>query len=406
VLSLKKQKTLLFYCQHSLGIGHLFRSFAIAEALSKRFRVVFVSGGKLPRAVRLPDGIEYVQIPPVGEGPEGGIVSQDGRRDIDLAWRLRSSRLLKLFHQLKPSVLLIEFYPFGRLQFSSELLPLLDAARLAKPQRPLVLCSLRDIIKSRARPHRSIYEDIISTFVNNLYDGVLFHADPRFARLEETFQSSVPLSTPVYYTGFVTPQRELPVTTARKNGNQVIVSAGGGRCGATLSHTALEAYTRYGIGDGLGMTIVAGPFMPQPEWERLKAASQNVRGLKVRRWLTNFRAELSRARMSVSQCGYNTTMDLLSTRTPSLVVPYVDKDELEQMQRARKLERFGKVRVLEPERMDARTLATEIRRTLSFQPSSTNFDMNGATRTSSLIESLAAEARERVERRKMKEKNG
>jgi predicted glycosyltransferase len=110
--------------------------------------------------------------------------------------------------------------------------------------------------------------------------------------------------------------------------------------------------------------------------------------------------------MSVSQCGYNTTMDLLSTRTPSLVVPYVDKDELEQMQRARKLERFGKVRVLEPERMDARTLATEIRRTLSFQPSSTNFDMNGATRTSSLIESLAAEARERVERRKMKEKNG
>jgi predicted glycosyltransferase len=46
---LKKQKTLLFYCQHSLGIGHLFRSFAIAEALSRSFRVVFVSGGKLPR---------------------------------------------------------------------------------------------------------------------------------------------------------------------------------------------------------------------------------------------------------------------------------------------------------------------------------------------------------------------
>ncbi|MBD0325157.1 MAG: glycosyl transferase [Pyrinomonadaceae bacterium] len=385
---MKKQKTLLFYCQHSLGIGHLIRSFAVAEALSERFRVVFVSGGKLPRAVRLPSGIEYVQIPPVGAGPDGELVSQDGRRDIALAWSLRRTRLLDIFQQLKPSVLLIEFYPFGRLQFSGELLPLLDAARLSKPQRPLVLCSLRDIVERRMRKYQFVYDDLVSTLVNNLYDGVLFHADPRFARLEETFQSSVPLSTPIYYTGFVTPHRELPGTHVKKNGADVIVSAGGGRCGGPLVQAAVEAYKRYGIGDGLGMTIVAGPFMPQAEWETLRAAATDVRGLKVRRWFTNFRAELSSAKMSVSQCGYNTTMDLLNTRTPALVVPYVNGEEREQMHRARKLERFGKARVLEPERMDARSLAAEIRETLNFRPSSTRFDMSGVAKTSSLIESL------------------
>jgi predicted glycosyltransferase len=32
--------TVLFYCQHSLGLGHLVRSFALAGALAERFRVV------------------------------------------------------------------------------------------------------------------------------------------------------------------------------------------------------------------------------------------------------------------------------------------------------------------------------------------------------------------------------
>ena len=47
---------LLFYCQHSLGIGHLTRSFALAEALTRHFRVVFLNGGRLPPGVPVPDG--------------------------------------------------------------------------------------------------------------------------------------------------------------------------------------------------------------------------------------------------------------------------------------------------------------------------------------------------------------
>jgi len=39
---------LLFYCQHSLGMGHLIRSFSIADGLAKHFEVVFLNGGPLP----------------------------------------------------------------------------------------------------------------------------------------------------------------------------------------------------------------------------------------------------------------------------------------------------------------------------------------------------------------------
>ena len=52
--------TLLFYCQHSLGIGHLTRSFALSTALSEYFHVVFLNGGRLPSGLPVPAGIELI----------------------------------------------------------------------------------------------------------------------------------------------------------------------------------------------------------------------------------------------------------------------------------------------------------------------------------------------------------
>ena len=43
---------LLFWCQHSLGLGHLVRSLALAEALRERFDVVLLNGGRFPPACR------------------------------------------------------------------------------------------------------------------------------------------------------------------------------------------------------------------------------------------------------------------------------------------------------------------------------------------------------------------
>ena len=40
--------TILFYCQHSVGLGHLMRSYALCAALAERFRVVLLCGGPLP----------------------------------------------------------------------------------------------------------------------------------------------------------------------------------------------------------------------------------------------------------------------------------------------------------------------------------------------------------------------
>ena len=84
--------TLLFYCQHSLGIGHLTRSFALAQALSRHFRVVFLNGGRLPPGVPVPAAIERIDLPPLGMDDGHTVVSRDGQLDVARAQAERRRR--------------------------------------------------------------------------------------------------------------------------------------------------------------------------------------------------------------------------------------------------------------------------------------------------------------------------
>ena len=87
--------------------------------------------------------------------------------------------------------------------------------------------------------------------------------EARFATLEETFHPSIPLRTPVHYTGFV----RAPVLRDldRPRERRVLVSAGGGLVGAPLFRAAVEAHPRLLVDLGLRTVIVTGPFLPAPE---------------------------------------------------------------------------------------------------------------------------------------------
>src|SRR3954470_10699331 len=148
---MSERPTVLFYCQHSLGLGHLVRSFALAGALAARFRVVLLNGGRLPRGVPLPAGVEVESLPPLGMDVDGTLVSEDRRRSPERALELRRERMLALHAELRPAVVLVELFPFGRKKFAPELLPLLEAARAAGA---LTVCSPRAGSADRLQPAR------------------------------------------------------------------------------------------------------------------------------------------------------------------------------------------------------------------------------------------------------------
>jgi predicted glycosyltransferase len=374
---------LLFYCQHSVGLGHLVRSFALAGALAERFRVVLLCGGRVPGSLRAPREVELVQLPPLGVGSNGAFTSHDARLSLEDARAVRRDAILRTFRSLRPEAVVIELFPFGRAKFARELVPLLEEARAA-PSPPFVACSLRDILVGR-RADQAAHDERACTIANRHLDAVLVHSDPGFARLEQSFAMRSRLRVPVHYTGFVQPGTgPRPLRRERR----VVVSAGGGRVGEELLGAAVRAYPALARETGLRMTAIGGPFLPEPAWRRICA---DARGVELLRTVPDLGVHLRSARASISQCGYNTAIEIMSARVPALVVPYATPEEDEQTVRAERLAARGAVRALDPGRLEPRVLAAEVRRLLDFRPSWPRLDLDGARGTTRLLSELVAE---------------
>jgi predicted glycosyltransferase len=376
---------LFFYCQHSMGLGHLVRSWALADALSSSFHVVFASGGVSPLGVASPAAVEVVTLPPLEQTTDGEIVTREPDQLVADIQARRRRLLLDTFMATRPAVVVIELFPFGRAKFAGEILPILDHAATLVP-RPVVICSVRDLLAG-GRKNQQRHDDRAQAIVDRYFDAVLVHADPRLAALEETFKPTAPLQVPVMYTGFVIP-RQAPSATARRDRVGVLVSAGGGRYGGPLFRSAVDAHILSTPAERLPMRIVAGPFLPDDDYEALQRLASGCDDLTIDRVVPSLRPLLESSRLSVSQCGYNTALDLLQAGLPALVVPFAEGCEDEQRVRARRLEALGSVRVLDPDALTAPRLAHELLATRRFTPASIALDLNGARETVRIINRL------------------
>jgi predicted glycosyltransferase len=385
---------LLFYCQHSLGMGHLIRSFSIAEGLANDFDVVFLNGGPLPQGQKPPEGVEIINLPPLGFDAEMQLLSRDEHHSVGQAQRLRQEIMRKALCSTAPEILLIELFPFGRKKFAGELIDLLEGSRILSSP-PIVVCSLRDILVQR-NPH---HDELACHRANRYFHAVLVHSDARFARLEESFHPHSLLTVPVHYTGFVTRKPNGSVDREPQRAARIVVSAGGGMVGEALLRTAIQAYEFVSVADKPEMRVIAGPFIPEQSWQALEELVREHQGISLVRSVPDLGVELRSATASISQCGYNTAMDILRSRVPALVVPFSGDKQDEQLNRARRLERLGALRMLEPERFNAQTMAKEIQSLLQFRPSPVQLDMNGVENTAQFLKRL-------VQQRQMRPSTG
>lgn len=376
---------LLMHCQHSVGLGHLVRTLALADALTQRFRVTLLCGGEVPEALPVPNGVELVPMPPLTLGDEASLVSVTDGLPLDEALARRRALVLETFNRVQPRVLVIELFPFGRKKLADELLPLLQHARGLGKQAPVTLCSLRDILV-RSRHDQQRHDERASLVANAFFDAVLVHADARLARLEDSFAPVTPLAVPVVYTGLVC--RPPSQGTASRAG--IVVSAGGGRAGEPLLRTAILAQAILHTRLGLPMTIVAGPFLGSDAFERLTAAAQSVEGIEITHAVPDLRPLLRGASVSVSQCGYNTALELVETGVPAVVVPYAEGREDEQVRRAQRLHELGLVDVLRPDGLSPVSLALAIEARIGRRPAQVELDLDGAAGTVRAIVDLVA----------------
>ena len=375
------------YCQHVLGIGHLFRSLEICRALCDH-EVILVTGG--PRvATDLPEHVREVRLPDLQMNREfKGLFSSRENVGLDQIKDERQKRLFGLFEREKPDVFLIELYPFGRKAFRFELDPVLQAVDDKRLPCGLVVCSVRDILVEKE--DRDKHESRVVKTLNRYFNAVLAHADPQLAKISETFDHFNEITIPVDYTGYIaakpSPGAGKKIRQQLKIGEDeilIIASAGGGNVGAPILGTVIRAFCRLELKGRCHLKVFTGPFLDQNEFDRLKKSAGN--NVQVTRFTTDFLSYLAAADLSVSMGGYNTTMNILASGAPALVWPFGQNRE--QRLRAGRLADLGALRVLEDEDLHPDRLAVIMDQWISRSTRPTvNINLNGAANTAKWIE--------------------
>ena len=376
----------LFYVQHLLGIGHVQRAAIIARALGRAgLKVVLVTGG--PPVPGLDAGAAHVvQLPPLRTRDEtfSELVDLDGR-PIDDAWKAaRAEHLCAVYRAAAPRVLMTEMFPFGRRQLRFELLPLLEAARAATP-RPHIVCSLRDVLTDPSKPGKAQW--MVDTF-GRLFDLVLVHGDPDVLPLARSFPMAAGFADKIRYTGYVV-REPTPIGTPG-NGDEVVVSTGGGAVGARLIQAALAARGDTPLANDI-WRILIGHGLPESAYGDLVRTAPT--GVVVERARPDFPALLARARLSISQAGYNTVLEVLAAGVPAVVVPFAAGGETEQSLRARVFAAHGLLTVVEEAQLSGPRLAAAVVEALAPAAGTRGalaLRTDGATETARLVADLAA----------------
>jgi predicted glycosyltransferase len=370
----------LFYVQHLLGIGHLQRSLRIAEALvGQGCAVTLVSGGPPVAALPLDPAIRLVQLPPVRARDARFVLIADNGEPIDDALReARRTMLLATFRAVRPQAVILEGFPFARRAFRFELDLLIAAVRAARP-RPRLLCSVRDIVVMRDDParHREIVERVRRDF-----DAVLVHGDPALIPFAASFPAAPEIADRIAYTGYVAACAAAALISPEPGRAEVVVSAGGGAAGLALLQAALTARRQGCLADS-PWRLLTGTNLPEADFAGLCRLAPA--GVAIERFRQDFAALLRGCRVSVSQAGYNTVLDILAARARAVLVPFAAERETEQLLRAERLAVLGAAELVRESELSPPRLAAAIERAAARPAAALAIDTDGAARSARLI---------------------
>jgi predicted glycosyltransferase len=258
-----------------------------------------------------------------------------------------------------------------------------------------VVCSLRDVLVEKK--DTLAYESRVIALLNQCFDALLIHSDAAIIKLDDTFSRIKDIRIPLVYTGFVTPRPLKGDRTAvrQKRGIDddsllIVASAGGGKVGFELLDAVIRAFEMISVETDVYLQVFTGPFMESDAVLRLQ--EMRTDRISVSRFTADFPAWLCAADLSVSMAGYNTCMNILAARVPSLVWPF--SQNREQRLRAERISETGGMWILEDSDLKPAQLAGLMRRTLTERIRPGDFvDLDGAVQTANWILSWMATQR-------------
>jgi predicted glycosyltransferase len=220
----------------------------------------------------------------------------------------------------------------------------------------------------------------------------LVHGDPDFITFDKTFPRALELADMLHYTGYVVERQRHASSNETKGKGEVIVSSGSGAVGELLLRSA-QRIRPYTYLSDVNWRLLAGHYMDEKVFKSIHDAA--VEGVIVERARPDFINLLKNCRLSISQGGYNTVMEVLATGANGIAIPYAGGQETEQTLRVKLMEERGLIRQIPEARLSDKILIDTVNNTQIQKPSKNNrINLDGAIASANLVASWAKELKE------------
>lgn len=343
---------------------------AIAETLAASPYVggqLIVTGSPLADRFPLPARTDRVTLPCVTKLPDGRYVSRDLPIAFDEVRRLREGIIKAAARGFEPSLVIVDHAPAG---MAGEILPTLRYLKARSPETRIVL-GLRDVVDDPARVRPEWSALAVDELLEGIYDRILVYGQRDVYDPVSAYAMSASSGQKVRFVGYlgrVSRTASYEEADRRQSARpSVLVTVGGGGDGQHLIETICEAIRGHELPAGADYLVVGGPFLPAETRARFKRTLAKQPHARFVEFVPDLPERIRRADAVIAMGGYNTACEILSSRTPALIVPRV-APRLEQWVRAGALARRGLVRMVHPDKADARRLAQEIGHLLSLGP--------------------------------------
>jgi predicted glycosyltransferase len=369
---------IVLYSHDSMGLGHIRRNLALAHALTAGLGDVtgILIAGR-PEATRFaaPEGWDWVILPGVEPTTDGYRASA---LDVDIATTtsVRGAVFRATMRTFRPDLVVIDRHPLG---VARELESGLHLLRAENPECRIVL-GLRDILDTPSAASAEWRALGGGRTLRPLLDAVWVYGDPAIHDLAADGQLPASLRGLVQHTGYLAEGRHIG-HPHDIDGPFVLTTVGGGSDGLGLAIAAAGA----DVPCGYRHLVVTGPQMSASDRALVDAAAGPAT-MVVRR-VPDALPLMHRAAAVVCMAGYNTICEVMSTQTPALVAPRVQR-RAEQRIRTAALASAGAIDALPHARTTAAQIGSWLAANVGRRVHRTGVALNGLERVPVLAADL------------------
>ncbi len=328
---------ILMYSHDTYGLGHIRRTMAIANHLrGTNTNILILTGSPIAGRFAFPSQVDFVRIPGMIKKTNDEYRALSIKIDDQQALNIRTNIILATAKTFRPDLFIVDKEPLG---LKREVLPTLEWLAKSMPRTRTVL-GLRDILDDPAVITSDWREREIYSYLSKLYDEIWIYGNEKTYNPVVQYQFPEEIRDRVVFTGYI-PRLKKPGGFRKKTRRRfrilphdtfVLVTTGGGGDGFDVLDHYVAMHDYFPTSLPFKSLIVTGPFMPKKKREQIKRRGK-IYGIKTLPFHSRPEELMQAADLVISMGGYNTICEILTERTPALIIPR-ESPRTEQLIRA------------------------------------------------------------------------